>query len=129
MTKIYYDQDADLARLKGKHIGIIGYGKMGRIRHETLAQGQQGRVVAIAEPAGSPQTGGVRRYEQPESLLADPEVDAVFICTPNVFNKPLTIQALEAGKHVFCEKPPACTGRDVEEIIAVERAFDSERKQ
>jgi len=54
-------------------------------------------------------------------LIADPEVEAVFICTPSHLNKPLTIQALQAGKHVFCEKPPAFSAREVEEVTQVER--------
>jgi len=45
--------------------------------------------------------------ENADTIINDPDIDAVFICTPNHLNRPLTIQVLEAGKHVFCEKPPA----------------------
>jgi len=44
----------------------------------------------------------------------------IFVCTPNYLNKKFTIQGLKEGKHVFCEKPPAFTAKDVEEIRSVE---------
>ncbi|MBI3317660.1 MAG: Gfo/Idh/MocA family oxidoreductase, partial [Candidatus Omnitrophica bacterium] len=117
-------------------VGIIGLGKMGRIRYETISKNGKAHVVAVADCAwarggGSAGAGrrvparaplpGVRSYGRAEELLEDPEVEAVFIATPNAFNKPLTIAALRAGKHVFCEKPPAFCAADVEEVIAVER--------
>lgn len=102
------------------NIGIIGYGKMGRIRHEALKKVGGAQVGRIYEdgPLDVNQHLAVRNYRE---ILDDPNVDAVIICTPNYLNKQLTIEALEAGKHVFCEKPPAFTAKDVEEIIAVER--------
>ena len=53
--------------------------------------------------------GVKRRYEKPEDLIADREIDIVDICTPNRYHAPLAVAALEAGKHVICEKP---LGRD-----------------
>lgn len=102
--------------------GIIGYGKMGIIRHEAVKKTSTGEVVAIH---------GFGPDEVPEDLrtdykeiLANPEIDAVFICSVNSMNKALTIEALEAGKHVFCEKPPAFNAAEVEEIRAVEAKTD-----
>ncbi len=106
------------------NVGIIGFGKMGRIRYEAISRHGQGRVVAVADPQDDPQVPGVRHYPSADHLLADPGVEAVFLCTPNYLNKPLTIRALQAKKHVFCEKPPAFTARELEEVIAVERASD-----
>lgn len=51
-----------------------------------------------------------------EMLEKLPELDALSIITPNRFHKPLAIQALEAGKHVFCEKPPALNASEVTEM-------------
>lgn len=104
------------------NVGIIGFGKMGRIRAEAVTRHDGGRVVAVAEPGvpGDMDTG-VTVYRDSDALLADTRLDAVVICTPNYLNKPLTIQALEAGKHAFCEKPPALCASDVEEICEVER--------
>ena len=99
--------------------GIIGYGQMGQIRAEMVETYGRGRVVSVCE-----NNEDVRvpfpRVGSPEEVISDPKIDAVFICTPNYLNKPLTIEALQAGKHVFCEKPPAFTAGDVEEIRAAE---------
>lgn len=104
-------------------VGIIGFGKMGQIRYETIGatQKERARVVAVADPFQKPDLTGVRTYRSSEDLLVDGRVDAVFIATPNCLNKPLAIAALRAGKHVFCEKPPALCAADVEEVMAVER--------
>ena len=101
-------------------VGIIGFGKMGRIRAATILKSGRAELVSIAE--AGPLTSGAPapRAASAEALLEDPTIDAVFICTPNYLNKPLTIAALEAGKHVFCEKPPAFTAADVREIRIVE---------
>ncbi len=104
------------------NVGIIGFGKMGRIRCEAISQNGHGRVVAIADPKRDPSLPGVPYYGSADELIEDPEVEAVFICTPSYLNKPLTIRALQAGKHVFCEKPPAFSAKEVEEVIQVERA-------
>jgi len=103
-------------------VGIIGFGTMGRVRYDAVRQNGHGRVVAVADPYLALDLPGVGMCKGAEELIADPEIDAVFICTPNYLNKPLTVQALEAGKHVFCEKPPAFSAKEVEEVIAVEQA-------
>ena len=56
-----------------------------------------------------------------DEIINDPNIDAIYVCTPNYLNKPLTIKALEAGKHVFCEKPPALNLKDVLEIQKIEK--------
>lgn len=58
-------------------------------------------------------------YGDIEELLADDNVDAVTIIVPNKFHAPLAVQAMKAGKHVFCEKPPALNAKEVEELIEV----------
>ncbi|MBM3494440.1 MAG: Gfo/Idh/MocA family oxidoreductase, partial [Armatimonadetes bacterium] len=57
-------------------------------------------------------------YEDPYALLADPDIGIVDICTPNMYHAPLAIAALDAGKHVICEKPLAPTPAEVEQMIA-----------
>jgi xylose dehydrogenase (NAD/NADP) len=72
------------------------------------------RATSQASGLGIPRALG--SYEE---LLADPDVDAVYVSLPNSMHVDWSIRALEAGKHVLCEKPMA---RSVE---AVERAFDA----
>lgn len=101
-------------------IGIIGFGKMGRIRAQAIQESRSGEVIAIFDCDPDTVIEAQVRTVSPQVVLMDPRIDAVFICTPNYLNKPLAIAALRAGKHVFCEKPPAFTAADVEEIRAIE---------
>ena len=100
-------------------VGIIGFGSMGRIRLHEVGQSSQAHVVAVADPAASVVVPGVEARDA-GAIIDDPAIDAVFICTPNFLNQELTIRALQAGKHVFCEKPPAFNAKGVEAIIAAE---------
>ena len=56
-------------------------------------------------------------YDSVEAMLANADIDAVSIIVPNKFHKPLAIQCLNAGKHVFSEKPPALNAAEVQEMI------------
>ena len=100
-------------------VGIIGYGKMGKIRNEVISSLKDAQVALVYDPAKIDTELEV--VQTPEQIIDNPGIDAVFICTPNYLNKPLTIQSLKAGKHVFCEKPPAFTAKDIEEIRVVEK--------
>ena len=100
-------------------VGIIGYGKMGKIRHHVISAMENVQVVSVYDPLSIDTE--INKAHNPDQIIENPEIDAVFICTPNYLNKPLTIQSLKAGKHVFCEKPPAFTAKDVQEIRAVEK--------
>ncbi len=103
------------------NVGIIGFGKMGQIRYDTIADSPRGRVIAIAEPDNNRVLNNDVPLVSIEEIIHSKRIDAVFICTPNHLNKELTIRALQAGKHVFCEKPPAFTVAEMEEIMGVER--------
>lgn len=101
--------------------GIIGLGKMGRTRAHMIKADGKGEVVLVYDKDKSIDLDGCPCAENIEALINNPEIDAIFICTPNCFNKSLTIQGLNAGKHVFCEKPPAFSATEVEEIRRVEK--------
>jgi predicted dehydrogenase len=110
-------------------IGIIGGGKIATLRHiPEYAENPQTTLTAFtdmvperAREAAAPYHGKV--YNTPEDLLADPDIDAVSICSANATHAPLTIAALEAGKHVLCEKPMATSLEDCEAMVrAAERA-------
>lgn len=103
-------------------IGIIGLGKMGAIRARELGRHPNAVVVCGADPDESTyaQYPGVDcRHDYRHVIESD--ADAVFVATPNRFTPDAVVAALDAGKHVFCEKPPGRTLSDIENIIAAER--------
>jgi myo-inositol 2-dehydrogenase/D-chiro-inositol 1-dehydrogenase len=109
-------------------IGIVGLGRMGRRHAENLAQRVPGaELVAACSPAAD-ETAWAREalgvgagYTEYAKLLAHPGLDAVFLATPTLVHADQIVSALEAGKHVFCEKPLALRLADclrVEEAAA-----------
>jgi predicted dehydrogenase len=93
-------------------VGIIGYGKMGKIRKQTIEDLYPNSDFFIHDPK--------QGYDE---LTVDEVMDKsefVFICTPNRFNVPLTLKAIEKDKHIFCEKPPA---KSYQELLEVSKAY------
>src|SRR6187455_2472869 len=93
-------------------VGIAGLGRMGRRHAENLAFRVRGaELVAACSPLGDEldwarESLGVRHlHKDYADLLADKDVDAVFLITPSSLHPAQIIEALKAGKHVFCEKP------------------------
>lgn len=94
-------------------IGVIGAGRMGTIHAENIQKRIEGaRVCAAAKRSISEQTrawagalGIDRLYTDAQTLIDDPQVDAVVITTPVPTHKDLCLAAIRAGKHVLCEKP------------------------
>ena len=92
--------------------GIIGPGAIARTFAAAIPHTETGRLVAVAsrEPTrpelreGFP---GARIVDGYATMLADPEVDAIYIATPHPAHTEWTIKAAQAGKHVLCEKPMA----------------------
>ena len=103
------------------NVGIIGFGKMGQIRAAAIEKAGKASIELIYEKNKVDNAKGYSFSLSPEDVISSPNIDAVFICTPNFLNMSLTIKALESGKHVFCEKPPAFTSDDVGKIISIER--------
>lgn len=99
--------------------GIIGFGKMGRIRAKAIEESGKGEVLAVYDAIEIKDCGHTLAPDE-TAIINDPSIDAVFICTPNYRIVPLCKQALAAGKHVFSEKPPAFNAAEVEEVRAVE---------
>lgn len=90
--------------------GIVGLG-IGRAHATGIQKSRGGRIVALCDVdsevlAQQAQTFGVSRtYADYRELCADPEVDAVCVCTPNHLHAAVAIRALENGKHIIVEKP------------------------
>jgi len=104
---------ADIARTKV----IPGIRRADRCRIVAIASRDLARAQAAAAEADIPTVHG--SYE---ALLADPDVDAVYIPLPNHLHAEWTIAAARAGKHVLCEKPLAMTVADAERMVAVAEA-------
>jgi predicted dehydrogenase/aryl-alcohol dehydrogenase-like predicted oxidoreductase len=91
--------------------GILGTGSIAKVFARGVAGSETGRLVAVgsreratAERFGE-EFGIPRRHASYDALLADPEVQAVYIATPHPFHAEWSIKAAEAGKHILCEKP------------------------
>jgi len=97
---------------RGLRAGIVGTGFIGAV-HARSAVLAGGRVTGVAAStpenarAAAPRLHAERAFDSAEALVESPEVDVVHICTPNHLHVPLARAALEAGKHVICEKPLA----------------------
>jgi predicted dehydrogenase len=106
-----------------KHkLGIIGFGGVAGYTSKRIAEGVPNLTVAAAydiDPAKLKAAAerGIKAHDTLEGLLAD-DVDIVLVATPNQFHKPMTIAALEAGKHVVCEKPVAMSLAEFDAMCA-----------
>jgi predicted dehydrogenase len=102
---------------------VIGAGFMGKTHSEAIRRLGNVDIVAVAavsaeEAAAFGKAIGVERTtDKYESLLADPEIEAVHVCTPNSLHFPVSKAALEAGKAVLCEKPLAMSAAEAEEMV------------
>lgn len=104
--------------------GIIGPGSIAHNFADGLAQSTTGKLLAIASrDAARRDTFGDRyaiaadkRYADYAAILADEQVQAIYISTPHPWHAELSIMALRAGKHVLCEKP---AGMNAAEVVAV----------
>ena len=104
--------------------GIIGPGAIAHNYADGLAQSTSGKLVAIAgrDQARRDAFGDAyaipadKRHATYAAIMADADVDAIYISTPHPWHAELSIAALRAGKHVLCEKP---AGMNSAEVIAV----------
>jgi predicted dehydrogenase len=106
--------------------GVLGAAKIATTKVIPAMQRAAGcAVVAIASRDGSraartaADLGIPRAHASYEALLADPDVEAVYIPLPNHLHVPWTIHAAEAGKHVLCEKPIALSAAEARTLLAV----------
>jgi D-galactose 1-dehydrogenase len=97
-------------------IGIVGLGKIAVDQHIPSIRANEGfELVAGCSPRGRPE--GIQAYPTVgEMLAAHPDIEAVSICTPPQIRHVIAREIIEAGKHVFLEKPPAATLGEAEAI-------------
>lgn len=116
--------------MKQLNIGIIGAGRIGKVHMQSITYNvPSARVLGItdvfkdglqelADKYGIPKV-----YNDYKEMLADEEIDAVLVCSSTDTHADISIEAAEAGKHIFCEKPVDLTPEKVKAVIAaVEKA-------
>lgn len=122
-------------------VGIAGLGFMGMIHYLAYQKLKGVKVVAMCEtdrarlagdwrtikgnfgPAGTRMDlSGIDKYEKIDQMLASDKVDMVDVCLPPAAHAPVTIAALKAGKHVFCEKPIALKPADANRMVQSAKA-------
>jgi predicted dehydrogenase len=92
-----------------------------------MQQGEYCEIAAIASrglekaQAAAKRLGIARAYGSYEELLADPTIDAIYNPLPNHLHVPWSVKALQAGKHVLCEKPIALTAAEGQELVDTAR--------
>ena len=110
-------------------LGVIGCGGFGLYALQQFAQVPGVKLIGMAGTHREAAHAAARRFgipdiEDVDKLLARDDVDLVYIATPPFLHYPQAIAALEAGKHVICEKPLAMTVEQADAMIAVARKND-----
>ena len=105
-------------------VGLVGVGGISRTHMPGWAASEEAEVVAGSDISSEAleQWGALNNVKRlttnADELFSDPDIDIIDLCVPNMYHAPLAIAALEAGKHVICEKPLAPTPQDIKQMIA-----------
>jgi predicted dehydrogenase len=123
--RMVYAESTSATNVEPIRVGIAGLGRSGWNIHARTIQGFPGqfRVEAVVDPDANRRreasdTLGCRAYDDFGDLLRDDAVEVVVVATPNFRHTEHSVAALEAGKHVVCEKPFALTVADADRAIA-----------
>jgi myo-inositol 2-dehydrogenase/D-chiro-inositol 1-dehydrogenase len=111
-------------------VGIIGAGRIGKVHGTSISTRiKNAKIKTIADPfmndeiiTWAKSIGVEETTKDYKEILADPEIDAVLICSSTDTHSFISVEAIEAGKHVFCEKP---IDLDVDRIKGVITALES----
>lgn len=112
-------------RLDVIKVGIVGLGKIGKIRLNELKNNKNTVVVAVCDLKRPIDLDKNIKFCETFEILLNQNIDAVFICTFNNVLAIYTLLALKKNKHVFCEKPPAITSKDLKLVIEAENNSNS----
>src|SRR6266850_2837126 len=109
-------------------MGLVGVGAAAQISHiPALLKSEGVELVALCDRDPEKAARVAQKFQVPrhvsriDALLADDNIDAVDICTPNFLHAPMAIAALEAGKHVLCERPLARGAAEASEMMKAAR--------
>jgi myo-inositol 2-dehydrogenase/D-chiro-inositol 1-dehydrogenase len=106
-------------------IGIIGAGRIGRLHVDNLKKISQIRIKSVSDVVKDHLESWAKEKQievlttDYHELLNDPEIEAVFICSPTDTHAAIIKEAAAAGKHIFCEKPVSFSVEETEEALAV----------
>ena len=109
--------------MKKLKTAVFGTGFMGRVHTEGIRRLGNVEVAAIAASSAEKarkfgdEIGVAHTTGDYRTVLSDPEIDAVHICTPNALHFPMAKAAMEAGKHVLCEKPLAVSAAEGRKLV------------
>jgi len=96
-------------------IGIIGAGRISHVMCAAHAQVPESKLQGVFDIVGEAAERLARKFDIPcrydsyQEMLASDEIDAVLVCTPTFLHEQIVVDAAQAGKHVFCQKPMALT--------------------
>jgi len=103
--------------------GVIGLGFIGEVHLRAIrAAGGVVHSIAAATLEESERAAarlGIDNYSTADAMIADPDVDVIHICTPNIFHAELAEKAIRAGKSVICEKPLAIDVQAAENLVSL----------
>lgn len=109
-------------------VAIMGLGSYGTRVADAMQTSTKAKLVGVISGTPSKITAWQTKYSIPEkncynyenfdNIKNNPDIDAVYIITPNSLHKPQAIRVAKAGKHVICEKPMALNAKEGEEMIA-----------
>jgi len=115
-----------MAETKKLKIGVVGLGFIGPAHIEGIRrQGVEVQGIAEFTPELAREKAKELNipvaYSSYEEMLADPDIDVVHVCSPNFLHFPQAKMALQAGKHVVCEKPLTITSAEAKELVELAR--------
>ncbi|MEU3983752.1 Gfo/Idh/MocA family oxidoreductase [Streptomyces sp. NPDC026672] len=108
---------------KDVSVALVGAGRIARVHAAAYERVHGGRLTACTDPVTAAADALAEDFSLKvapdlDALLADDTIDAVLVASPNALHPDQTIAALEAGKHVFCQKPIALTLSEADRVVA-----------
>tara|TARA_B100001250_G_scaffold149451_1_gene128039 strand:+ start:36138 stop:37178 length:1041 start_codon:yes stop_codon:yes gene_type:complete len=113
--------------MKKLRVAIAGYGVVGKRRHFYIDQHPKMNVVAVCDKVFKKEKPNYNKklnyFINYKEMLEREKIDLLFVCLTNNIAAEVTIAGLSKGMHVFCEKPPGMTVKEIENVIKKEKAY------
>ena len=112
--------------MKMINIGIIGFGKVGKLRYQILKKIKDVNVISICDLNNSKKNiDNITITKNYNDIINNKNINTIFISVPNYLNKKITIKCLKKNKNIFCEKPPTINSLEMKDIIKAEKKSKS----